>query len=51
MCIDAVLDSIITVWVLGILDVVFLAVAFVSVFRDMKSTYDFEKMNSNYKKK
>ncbi|MEO8237143.1 MAG: hypothetical protein ABI793_17645 [Flavobacterium sp.] len=49
--INAVLDSEITVWVLGIADLVLLVVFVVSIVRSEKDTYNFQKMKSNFKNK
>ena len=51
MNINAVLDSEITVWVLGIADLILLAVVVVSIVSSKKNTYNFEKMKSNFKNK
>lgn len=51
MDISAILDSEITVWVLGIADLILLAVVVVSIVSSKKGTYNFEKMKSNFKNK
>lgn len=51
MDINAVLDSEITVWVLGIADLILLAVIVVNIVCNKKDTYNFEKMKSNFKNK
>lgn len=51
MCIDAILESVVTVWVLGIIDVVMLVIAFCAIAQSEKSTYDFEKMCNEFKNK
>ncbi|WP_035631623.1 hypothetical protein [Flavobacterium sp. CF136] len=51
MNINAVLDSEITVWVLGIADLILLVVVVVSIVSSKKDTYNFEKMKSNFKNK
>jgi hypothetical protein len=51
MCINDVLNSEITVWVLGIADLVLLVVFIASIINSKKGTYNFEKMKSNFKNK
>ena len=51
MDINAILDSEITVWVLGIADLILLAVVVVNIVSSKKDTYNFEKMKSNFKNK
>lgn len=51
MCINDILNSEITVWVLGIADLVLLVIFVVSIINSKKGTYNFEKMKSNFKNK
>ncbi len=46
MGIDAILNSEITVWVLGTADAILLTMAAVCIIRSERSTYDFERMKS-----
>lgn len=48
MGIDCILSSDITVWILGTVDVVLLVLAIASIIRSERSTYNFEKMKSEY---
>lgn len=48
---NIVLDSEVTVWILGVTDLILLIVAIVSIIRSEKSTYDFEKIKSKFRNK
>lgn len=50
MCVDVVLNSVVTVWLLAIVDFVLLAIAFYWIYQSNKSSIDFEKMIINSKK-
>lgn len=50
MEINYMLIEIVMIWVLAILNIVVFSILGYSVYQLRKSTYDFDKMNSNYKK-
>lgn len=50
MEINYMLIEMVMIWVLAILNIVVFSILGYSVYQLRKSTYDFDKMNSNYKK-